>query len=84
MHKKRLKEPLPPEVKMIRFAPEDLRPLFVAGKDVEKVVVGWSRKTAANWRSLKKGPRFHIVDGMPFYKFSDLEDYFGANPVETA
>ena len=71
------------EIHVVEFQPGEFRPLFVAAKDVGKVVIGWSRKSAANARSLKIGPRFYTVRGMPFYRISDLEDHFGKNPVET-
>ena len=71
------------EIHVVEFPEGEFRPLFVAGKDVEKVVIGWNKKSAANLRSLKIGPRFYTVRGMPFYKISDLEAYFGGNPVQT-
>ena len=78
------KKYLPPtEIRLIGFPEGEFRPLFVSSKDVEKVVIGWNKKSAANARSLKKGPRFYVVHGMPFYRISDLEDHFGKNPVET-
>ena len=81
MHKK--KSPPPTEIHVVELPKGEFRPLFVAAKDVEKVVIGWNKKSAANARSLKRGPRFYVVRGMPFYKISDLEAYFGGNPVQT-
>ena len=58
-------------------------PLIIASKDIEKIILEVSPKTAANLRSQKKGPRFFMVGGTPYYKTSDLLDYFCSNPVET-
>ena len=73
----------PTEIHVIEFPEGEFRPLFVAAKDVERIVIGWNKKSAANARSLKIGPPFYVVRGMPFYKISDLEAYFGGNPVQT-
>ncbi len=62
---------------------DNFLPLIVASKDIEKIVLGFSPKTAANLRSQKKGPRYFMVGGTPYYKTSDLLDYFFSNPVET-
>ncbi len=37
----------------------------------------------ANWRSMKKGPKFYKVNRKVLYKLEDLEDFFTANPVLT-
>jgi hypothetical protein len=74
---------LPNDAQCIQFETGNIRPLFVASKDIEKVIVGFNKKTAANLRCQKKGPRFYMVGGTPYYKVSDLEEYFGKNPVET-
>jgi len=66
---------------------KDLRaidPLIVAGKDIEKVVLGYSAKTAANDRSMKVGCRYFMRNGRPYYLISDLVDHFTQNPVETS
>ncbi|PIR01370.1 MAG: hypothetical protein COV66_01800 [Nitrospinae bacterium CG11_big_fil_rev_8_21_14_0_20_45_15] len=68
---------------VINFAPGEFRPLFVASKDIERVVLGYSAKSAANDRCAKRGPKFYMVGGRPYYRISDLENYFGARPVET-
>jgi hypothetical protein len=39
--------------------------------------------TLANWRSLKKGPRFYKVNRKILYKLEDLEDFFTSNPILT-
>ena len=77
MYKKQQEEKLPKN---------DLRvidPLIVAGKDIEKVVIGYSSKTAANDRSRKVGPRYFIRGGRPYYLVQDLVEHFTQNPVET-
>jgi len=83
MSKKRKIEQLPPEASLIKFDVSEFMPRFVAAKDIERVVIGYSKKTAANDRSAKRGPRYYMVGGRPYYKLEDLENYFGSNPVET-
>ena len=83
MPKKRKAEPLPADAQIVRFEPGEFRSLFVAAKDIGKVVIGYSSKTAANDRSAKRGCRYYMVGGRPYYKLEDLENYFGGNPVET-
>ena len=58
-------------------------PLIVAGKDIEKIIVGYSSKTAANDRSRKVGPRYFMRGGRPYYLVKDLVEHFTQNPVET-
>jgi len=77
------KSPLPTVIHVIQTPEGEFKPLFVAGRDIGKVVVGLSAKTMANWRSAKVGPKFFMCNGTPYYKLSDLEAYFGANPVQT-
>ena len=71
-----------PQIQVLESLP-DFRPLYVSAASVDKVVLGVSRKTFSNWRSEKRGPRFFLVGGKPYYRLDDLESYFGANPVET-
>ena len=78
MPKKQQEEKLPKK---------DLRvidPLIVAGKDIEKVVIGYSSKTAANDRCRKVGCRYFMRGGRPYYLVKDLIDHFTQNPVETS
>ncbi|MBN1903734.1 MAG: DNA-binding protein [Deltaproteobacteria bacterium] len=42
-----------------------------------------SEGTLANWRVLKKGPRFFKVSRKIVYKASDIEEYLFRNPVQT-
>jgi hypothetical protein len=61
----------------------EVNPLIIAGKDIEKVVIGYSSKTAANDRSRKVGPRYFMRGGRPYYLVQDLIEHFTQNPVET-
>jgi hypothetical protein len=83
LHHKRKAELLSKDVQCIQGETGIGLPLFVASKDVEKVILGFSPKTAANLRSQKKGPPYSMVGGTPYYKLDDLVDYFGGNRVET-
>jgi hypothetical protein len=83
MPKKRNVEPMPKNARIVRFEPGEFKPLFVKSADIGKVVIGLSSKTMCNLRSEKRGPKFYIVGCTPYYKLEDLENYFGANPVET-
>jgi len=40
--------------------------------------------TLANWRSMKRGPRFFRVSRKVVYRASDVEDFLFRNPVLTA
>ena len=80
---KKKKNFLPTDAEILKFVDGEFRPLLVAGKDVEKVVIGWSKKTASNQRSNKTGPRYFMNGGTPYYLVSDLLEYFTKNPVET-
>ena len=83
MPKKRNVESMPNNIQIVKFEPGEFKPLFVKSADIGKVVIGLSSKTMCNLRSEKRGPRFYMVGGTPYYKLEDLENYFGANPVET-
>jgi len=71
------------EVKIIRFPPGEIEPLFVAARDVPKVIIGLSAKTLANWRSQKVGPAYQMVNGSPYYRWVELKEYFSTGRVET-
>lgn len=58
------------------FNTEDFKPIFVQASKIEKVIIGISPKTMANWRYQKIGPKYYKVNGSVYYKISDLEDYF--------
>ena len=83
MPKKRKTEPLPNNIQIVQFEPEESQPLVVAGKDIEKIVMGYSSKTAANERSRKVGPKYFMRGGRPYYLVSDLLEHFTKNPIET-
>jgi len=74
---------LPKDIKVVKFLTGEFQPLIVAGKDIEKVVIGYSAKTAANDRCQKIGPRFFIRGSRPYYLVSDLVEHFTENPVDT-
>ena len=71
------------EIKVIQFPPGEIEPLFVAARDVPKVILGVSKSTLANWRCLKVGPAFHQINGVPYYNWQELKEYFSAGRVET-
>ena len=82
------KVPLPPAIeylmeKISYSGSPKINPVVVAGKDIEKLVVGYSAKTAANDRCRKVGPKFFMVGSRPYYLVKTLIDYFTQNPVET-
>jgi len=61
----------------------EINPIVVAGKSAEKLVIGHSSKSFANDRSAKRGCRYFMVNGMPYYLVADLVEHFTKNPVET-
>ena len=63
--------------------PNEPTPIFIAARAIGKAVVGLSPKTLANWRSYGRGPKYYLKNGSVYYKFEDLENFFGENPVET-
>jgi len=71
------------KVDINNFPLGECNPLFVAADKVHRVIIGPSKKTWANWRTEKKGPRYFLVGGKPYYKISDLEEYFSQCPVQT-
>ena len=70
-------------IQVIQFPPGEIEPLFVAARDVPKLIVGLSVKTLANWRSAKKGPAYHMVQGSPYYSWQELKEFFSVGRVET-
>ena len=73
----------PTEIHVVEFPDGEFKPLFVSAAHVDKVILGRSTKAFANDRCLKKGCRYYLVGGKPFYKITDLEYHYGKNPVET-
>jgi hypothetical protein len=83
MPRKRTQTPLPVDARVLQFVPGEIRPLFVKSADIGKIVVGLDAKTMANWRYEKRGPRYFMDRGTPYYRVSDLEEYFSRCPVQT-
>jgi len=58
--------------------------MFVKGSHVERVIIGGgSPGHLANMRSRGAGPKYYLVGGAVYYKWEDLEAYYGANPIQT-
>ena len=74
----------PKEIQVIQPPDEKFKPLFVSAGHVDKVILGVSKKTFSNWRWAKVGPKFYMVGGKPYYRFDELDEFFGANPVMTS
>ena len=72
------------EIQIIHFPPGEIEPLFIAARDVPKVIIGVSSKTLANWRSQKVGPPFHLVQGSVYYSWAVLKDFFSGGLVQTS
>ena len=83
MPKKYQPEPLPPDARIIRLEPGEVRPLYVKASDIDRVVIVLYPKTLANWRSLGIGPSYTIASGSIYYKYSQIESFFGKNTVQT-
>jgi len=83
MPSKRHAEQLAPDAWIVQFKPGELKPIFVKASDIDRVIVGLSPKTLANWRSQGIGPRYSIINGSIYYRFCELESFFGQNQVET-
>jgi len=73
----------PNKIHVIEMPDGEFQPLYVAARAIDKVIIGISPKTWANWRSQKSGPRYYKVNGAVYYKISDLEEYFGRQPILT-
>ena len=83
MPRKHQAAPISPNAQIIQFGLDELKPLFVKATDIDRIVVGLSPKTLANWRSQGVGPKYFLVNGSVYYSFSELTNYFTKNPVET-
>jgi hypothetical protein len=83
MPRKHQADLMPPEAQIIQFGPEEIKPLFVKATDIDRIIVGLSPKTLANWRSQGVGPKYFLANGSVYYSFSELTNYFTKNPVET-
>ncbi len=71
------------EIRVIEFPPGEIEPLFVVARDVPKVIIGVSKSTLANWRCQKVGPPYHMINGVPYYNWQELKEYFSTGRVET-
>jgi len=71
------------EVRVIQFPEGQPEPLFIAARDVPKVIIGLSAKTLANWRCQKINLPFHMVNGSPYYEWQELKAFFSQGRVET-
>lgn len=71
------------KIHVIEMPMGEFHPLYVSARAIEKVIIGISQKTWANWRYLKIGPRYYMANKRIYYKISDLEEYFSRNPIET-
>ena len=83
MPRKNQVESMPPNAQIIQFGPEEIKQMFVKATDIDRIVVGLSPKTLANWRSQGVGPKYFLSNGSVYYSFSELINYFTKNPVET-
>ena len=82
MPNKRKAEKIPVNARVVDLSNAEIKPIFVAASEIEKIVLGKSKKTWANWRSAGKGPRFYVYQGSVYYRLSDIEEAIGENPVE--
>lgn len=71
------------KIHVIEMPNGEFQPLYVAAHQIDKVIIGISKSTWANWRCLKIGPRFYRVRNRIYYKISELEEYFERNPIRT-
>jgi len=71
------------EIQIIQFPPGEIEPLFIAARDVPKVIIGVSPKTWANWRSLRIGPEYHLIGGSVYYELKVLKKFFSGGLVKT-
>ncbi|MBT5470514.1 MAG: hypothetical protein HOK41_07905 [Nitrospina sp.] len=84
MPRKHQAAPIPPNAQTIQFGVEEIKPMFVKATDIDRIVVGLSPKTLANWRSQGVGPKYFLVNGSVYYSYAELEKYFGKHAVETS
>ena len=58
--------------------------VFVAAKDIGKVVLGLKPRTLRNWRCMGKGPRWYQDGQEYYYALDDIEKYITKNGGKTA
>ena len=68
---------------IVEFLPGESWPLIVASKNIERIISGYTAKTAANDRSRKLGPPYYMIGGTTYYLVSELIEHFTRNRVET-
>ena len=71
----------------IKRLPEDsmekkLQKKMLTPSEVEEMF-SVPKGTLANWRCLKRGPRYYKVNTKVLYCLGDLESFFTCHPVET-
>jgi len=71
------------QIHVLEIPEGEPRPMFIKASHVPRVILGISAGHLANLRSKGAGPKYWAVGGAVYYRPEDLEDYFGANPVET-
>jgi len=76
------------EIRILEIPEGELRPMFIKGSHVPRVIIGVSAAYLANLRAAGAGPKYHVAGntgngGAIYYRPEDLESYFGAHPVRT-
>jgi predicted DNA-binding transcriptional regulator AlpA len=62
----------------MKFTPK----LFLKSAEVEEIY-GISASTLANWRSKRRGPKYHKVGGSVRYKVEDLDKFMESKKIRT-
>lgn len=70
-------------MKILNLKEGEFQALYVRANHIDKVILGVSKKTWANWRYNKIGPKYYKVKGSVYYKISDLVEYFEQQPILT-
>lgn len=69
------KRPVPLDARLVDDLPEP-RPIFVALKAIDRVVIGTTPKTWSNWIHQGIGPRPYTVNGRNYFKISEIVEFF--------
>lgn len=64
---------------MNRFSKDDF-----ASDDYLCDLLGVGKSATATWRRKGTGPAWHRLNGRPYYKISDIENWIESNRVTTA
>lgn len=83
MAKKNKSKVNPETFKLAEILPQAVLPIAVKASDIDKVIVGLSPKTAANWRSQGIGPGYVVQNGQVYYPYEPLKDYFCNGTIKT-